>query len=269
MNDRLSLGVELKTVLYKTLSDINSWFKANLLSLNINKTCLLHFRSNCNIDNTLEINYMNTTITNIPSVKFLGLLVDDTLSWDRHINHIASKLSSASYAINQSINAVRTITPLLSKNALKMLYFSYAHSVISYGIIFWGNSTNSIKIFRLQKKIIRIMTKSKKTESCRRLFKEMEILTFYSQYIFSLSMYVVNNVHLFMKNMEIHSHNTRSANNLHVLTANITKYKKGPHYMGSKIFNHLPNCIKNLANKKKGFLKKHYKDFLLKMYFIL
>ena len=120
MNDRRSLGVELKTVLYKNLSDINSWFKANLLSLNINKTCLLHFRSNCNIDNTLEINYMNTTITNIPSVKFLGLLVDDTLSWDRHINHIASKLSSASYAINQSINQCSVDTyPAIIKKRLK------------------------------------------------------------------------------------------------------------------------------------------------------
>ena len=95
---------------------------------------------------------MNKTITNVPSVKFLGLLVDDTLSWDKHINQIASKLSSACYA-------VRALTPLLSINALKMLYFSYAHSTISYGIIFWGASTNSIKKFRLQKKILRIMTK--------------------------------------------------------------------------------------------------------------
>ena len=62
----------------------------------------------------------------------------------KHINQIASKLSTASYA-------VRTLTPLLSLNALKMLYFSYAHSIISYDIIFWGASTNSIKIFRLQK----------------------------------------------------------------------------------------------------------------------
>jgi len=51
--------------------------------------------------------------------------------------------------------------------------------------------------------------------------------------------------------MEIHSHNTRSANNLHVPT----KYKKGTHYMGSKIFNHLPNRKKNLANEKKVFKK--------------
>jgi len=71
---------QLKTVLYKTLSDLNSWFKANLLSLNIDKTCLLYFRNNNNnIDNTLTIHYMNKTITNIPSVKFLGLLMHDTL----------------------------------------------------------------------------------------------------------------------------------------------------------------------------------------------
>jgi hypothetical protein len=159
---------------------------------------------------------MNKTIINVPSVKFLGLLVDDTLSWEKHIYQIASKLSSACYA-------VQALTPLLSRYALKMLYFSYAHSFISYGIIFWGTFTNGIKIFRLQKRILRIMTKSKRTESCRKLFKEMEILPFYSQYIFSLSIYVVSNKQSFIKNWKIHNHKTRSANNLHVPAANITK----------------------------------------------
>jgi hypothetical protein len=106
------------------------------------------------------------------------------------------------------------------------------------------------------------MTKSKKTESCRRLFKEMEIFPFYSQYIYSLSMYVMNNKHSFTKNLEIHSHNTRSANNLHAPAANITKYKKGAHYMGSKIFNHLPSHIKSLVNEKKAF-KKTLQRFLI------
>jgi hypothetical protein len=147
--------VELKSILYKTLSNLNLWFKANLLSLNINKTYFLHFRNNKNIDNTLEINYLNKTMFSVPSVKFLGLLVGDSLSWDKHVNQIASKLSSACYA-------VWALTPLLSKNALKLLHFSYAHSIISYDIIFWGTSAHSIKIFRLQKKILRIMTKSKK-----------------------------------------------------------------------------------------------------------
>jgi hypothetical protein len=173
---------------------------------------------------------------------------------DKHINQVTSKLSSACYA-------VWALTPLLSKNALKMLYFSYVHSVISYGIIFWGVSVNSIKIFRLQKKILRLMTGSKKMESCRKLFKEMEILPFYSQFILSLSMYVVNNTHSFTKNLEIHSQNTRSANNLHVPAANLTKYKKRTHYMGSKIFNHLSNHIKGLVNGKRVF-KKTLQRFL-------
>jgi hypothetical protein len=106
------------------------------------------------------------------------------------------------------------------------------------------------------------MTNSKKTESSRKLFKEMEILPFYSQYIFSVLMYVVKNEHSFIKNWEIHSHNTRTANNLHVPAANITEFKKGVYYMSSKIYNQLPNQIKALVNKEKIF-KKTLQRFLI------
>ena len=99
------------------------------------------------------------------------------------------------------------------------------------------------------------MTNSKKIESCRKLFKKMKILPFYCQYIFSLLMYVVSNKHSFTKNLEIHSHNTRNASNLHVPTATLTKYKKGAHYIGIKIFNHLPDYIKVLINEKQVFKK--------------
>ena len=94
---------------------------------------------------------------------------------------------------------------MLSGKVLQMLYFSYVHSIISYGIIFWGNTPNSIKRFR--KKFI---TNSKKT------------LLFYSQYIFLLLLYVVNNKHLFA--LEVYNHDTRSANNFHVAITNSAKY---------------------------------------------
>ena len=106
------------------------------------------------------------------------------------------------------------------------------------------------------------MTKLKKTESCSKVFKKMEILPFYSQYIFSLIMYIIKNKHSFTKNWEIHGHNTRTANNLHVPAVNTTKYKKGIYYMGSKIFNHLPNHLKSLVDKEKVF-KKALKRFLI------
>jgi len=71
-------------------------------------------------------------------------------------------------------------------------------------------------------------------DSCRELLKTMEILLLYSQYLFSLSMYVVNNKHSFTKSLEVHNHDTRHANNFHLPTTNLTKYQKGAYYTGIK-----------------------------------
>ena len=86
-------------------------------------------------------------------------------------------------------------------------------------------------------------------DSYRELFKTMEILPLYSQYIFSLIMYVVNKKHLFTKNLEVHNHNIRPGNNFHLPITNLTKYQKGVYYSGIKIFNYLPAHIKNAANE--------------------
>ena len=68
-------------------------------------------------------------------------MIDDT--WDNHIDQLISRLNSACYA-------VRAVKPMLSRKVLRVLYFPYVHSIISYGIIFWSNTPNSIKIFRMQ-----------------------------------------------------------------------------------------------------------------------
>jgi len=101
-----------------------------------------------------------------------------------------------------------------------------------------------------------------KSSSCTEPFKTMEVLPFYSQHMFSLLLYVVNNYHLFTTNLEVHNHNIRTANNFHLPITILTKYQKGAHYAGIKIFNHLPTHIKSLANEIQGF-KKTLKRFLL------
>ena len=58
----------------------------------------------------------------------------------------------------------------------------------------------------------------------------MEILPFYSQYIFSLLLYLVKNNNLFTKNLEVHNHDTRSPNNFQIPVTNLAKYQKGTHY---------------------------------------
>jgi len=77
------------------------------------------------------MNYFNKTIVNVPYTKFVGVLIDDTLSWDNYIHQIISRFNSASYAI-------RAVTAMLSRIALRMLYVSYMHFVMYYSIIFFG-----------------------------------------------------------------------------------------------------------------------------------
>jgi len=65
---------------------------------------------------------------------------------------------------------------------------------------------------------------------------------------------VVKNKHLFTKNLEVHNHNTRSANNFHLPITNLTKHQKGANYTGVKIFNHLTTHIKCAANGIQVFI---------------
>jgi len=106
------------------------------------------------------------------------------------------------------------------------------------------------------------MTNSKKMDSCWEMSETMEILPFSSQYIFSLLLYMVYNQHLFIKNLEVHNHDTTSANSFHLPITNLTKYRKGAQYAGIKIFIHLPTHIKCAANEVHVF-KSAWKSVLL------
>jgi len=93
--------------------------------------------------------------------------------------------------LNTACFVIRSLQAIMSTETLRMVYFAYVHSLMIYGIFFWGNQPYSEKIFKIQKKVIRITTNSRMRLSCRELFQRLEILPLYSQYIFSLSIFVI------------------------------------------------------------------------------
>jgi len=234
---------------------INKWIQANLLTLNFNKTNFIHFSTKPLETTQAHIKYEDKYIENVNNTKFLGLVVDNTLSWRPHVDKLSAKLNSATYII-------RTLKPILTLKNLKMIYYSYVHSIMSYGLIFWGNSSHSNIIFKIQKRIIRIITHSHYRASCRDLFKSLNILPLQSQYILSLAMFVVGNFEEFTTNSDIHSLNTRQKSHLHLPSTRMTKCQKGVYYMGVKIYNKLPFKIRSLSSNKKQF-HKTLKKFLL------
>ena len=185
----------------------------------------------------------------------MGLTLDSTLSWKTHVDQFSSKLSSACYVI-------RSLKCVISTKNLRTICFSYVHSLIAYGILFWGNLLYSNNIFKVQKRAIRIIMTVDNRVSCRELFKKLNILPVQSQYILSLSLFVVKNIEEFISNSEVHSINTRHRSNLYPPSIRLSKYQKGVYDSGIKIFNHFLQNIKNLSWNTKKF-KLVLKRFLL------
>jgi len=135
----------------------------------------------------LKIGFNNNFITNSSYTKFVGVTMNNTLSLNNHIDLLMKKLSKACYIIRNAKTSI-------SASSLKVIYYAFFYSVMSYGIIFWGKSSHSSIIFRIQKKIvIRIMEGCGNRVWCRNLFKKLQILPLTSQYMLSLLMFVVQN----------------------------------------------------------------------------
>jgi hypothetical protein len=141
----------------------------------------------------------------------------------------------------------------MSLEAIRLIYFSHFHSVLSYGIIFWSNSVHSKYIFRIQKRTIRVITNSGIRDACWELFKKLLILPLYSQYIYSLLMFVVKNRDLLKLNSDIHNIGTKYKNDFHLPSAKSKLFQKAVFYSGIKTYNYLPLTVKELSYDVRWF----------------
>jgi hypothetical protein len=157
----------------------------------VNKTHCIQFKTKNKSTTDVNIVCINCSITTVSNIKFLGININDSFNWSSHVECIIPKLSSACY--------IMSIKPYMHLKTLKTIYCSYFNTVMSYGLYFWGNSPHSIKIFRLQKKIIRIITGCNSRASCMNLFRKLGVLPLASQYILSLMLFVANNKNLYFK----------------------------------------------------------------------
>jgi hypothetical protein len=91
--------LDFNTNINQSLHNVISWFNSNLLVLNFNKTHYVEFRTKNYYEVKTRVTYDHINIANSTETKFLGLIIDKTLSWNQHVDWIATKLYSACYAL--------------------------------------------------------------------------------------------------------------------------------------------------------------------------
>jgi len=88
----------------------------------------------------IQITYEDKQICTATEIKLLRLFINNNFSWKIRIECITSKLSSTCYAM-------RSVKPYVSINTLKMIYYSYFHSVMTYGLLLWRALPQKVQRF--------------------------------------------------------------------------------------------------------------------------
>jgi hypothetical protein len=235
------------------LSKIVSWFTINNLQLNATKTKCIKFA----LPNVKQINVNiklnDVTLNLIEHTSFLGITVDSKLQWNPQITSLACKLGSAVYAIKK----IRQYTDIATA---RTVYFSYFHSIMSYGILLWGKAADIETVFILQKRAIRAIYCLTARTSLKDLFKEIKILTVASQYIYNCILFTRLNINLYRKHSDNHSINTRNKDKLILPTFRLHKVSNSFLGQGVMCYNKIPDSILELPHHK---FKTHIKSILM------
>ena len=236
---------DLQSLAQREINSLANYFKRNRLTLNSQKTFIIDFSCRANAE-SINLSIGSDQIRNTETTKLLGIDLDHNLNWHSHADKLSAKLNSICFTH-------RILSESCSLEILKIAYFAYFHSLLSYGIVFWGAQIQNLnKIFVVQKKCIRIISKVAPKTHSKPLFQNLQILPAPCVYIYKCALLIRSQRENLALNSDIHSHNTRNKSNLHQLRANTNLKQNSPIQIGIKIFNALPVPIKT-ADSIKSF----------------
>ena len=155
------------------MTELTNWFTANRLTLNADKSSFTLFKSSKKvIPNVPEhINLLNQKIKRTSHIKFLGVILDENLTWNHHINEICSKLK-------RLFHIFYNIRNYLTKDNIKTIYYALVYSRIKYGITVYGQAckTKMQRIQTLQNRLLKVISGKDYRFSTDELHDEFDLL---------------------------------------------------------------------------------------------
>ena len=270
-NDTADLAAKINL----ELTRVCDWLDVNKLSLNAGKTKFMMFRkknSRAFKENDIpKLKIHNTNISKVTEFDFLGIVISEDLSWNKHITKIAQKINK----VNGVLTKLRYFLP---RHTLKTIYNSLVLPHLQYGVTLWGHDSKRISI--IQKQCIRKICKVKKYKAhTDPLFKATSLLKLEDIHkLFCLKIYfkLENKLlppylqTMFPKNSEFQTrYETSRSNEFYVLSHNTNEIKTTIRFILPKLLKEnvvSPEIIAKIHTHSIESFSKRVKNALIENY---
>ena len=259
----------LTTAMSSIMNNVSNWYKLNRLVLSTDKcSSMLISGDKCNT-RKLDIDMNGTVLNQVESTKYLGVVIDDQLSWRKQTSEVCRKLA---YNVS-NLNKARNVLP---PKVLRNVYLSTFIPVVDYACTVWSNSSifNMKRIHRMEKMAARAISGNYDYIHVRgdSLLEELALNTFEDRKKYHLSLLIYKSIHgiaphylvnQVLFSYEVNQRNLRSLDNMILYLPKVNKniFKNSLFYVGAQCWNTLPLYIKESTSVP--CFKKHLKKHLL------
>ena len=261
-SDNVSTALKLMN---KELQKLNTWLTANKLSLNISKTHYMVFDRGKEKKDQDSLYLNKILIERVKFTKFLGVIIDEKLTWTHHISYIKNKIS-------KGFGIILRARKFFNKSALLKLYNSFVLPYLIYCVEIWGNASeiHILPIITLQKKIVRAITFSPYLAHTEDLFCILKIFPFKKLVIHRIGIQMFKYhkgmvpksvCELFTLNSSIHSYNTGNKDKIRSAYGKHKFMYRNFRFVSVHVWNYLASNI--IINTSLADFKKKSKIFIM------
>lgn len=244
---------EIKEKIKDDLGKIGHWLNAHRLTLNTKKSSYMLFNNQIMDDQRpIFFGINNYKLSYSTTIKYLGLYIDETLSWEKHISYLRKKLSAP-------VGILKQLSYLVPLYLLRTVYFSLVHSHLQYLAILWFPTGKSLikPIMVLQNRAIKNIYNLPFRYNTKNLYINFKIMPLESIYKYQVSVYIHqviqgarhSNITFTYRN-SIHEHNTRHRDDLELAKVTTEKAKNSIFFKGVQVYNKIPRDVRSLNTKK-------------------
>ena len=161
---------ELQETVTATMLQVSDWFSANFLSLNVSKTYTQHYTTR-SLEFKIDVKLNNEIVEENEHVKYLGVFIDKSLKFTKHISYICG-------IISRNIGIIARTRYYIDKKTAHLLYNCLVLPHLSYCCMIWGINYESQlnKLFILQKRAVRLIEHVYPPNSSEPIFKMYNLL---------------------------------------------------------------------------------------------